>query len=136
VWYKTWAERYYDLTRDERPIAALKNYVAAGHGHIAPNCFLYRMTGDKGYLDKVLGIIQRTVLLTYRNPDDILNGFARYSDARGQETIMQLPGFIEAAERAGITTIEPDAKEASAYPAPLVLALDPDDREFKIRLAS
>ena len=89
VWYKTWAERYHELTRDERPIAALKSYVAAGYGHISPNCFLYRMTGDKSYLDKILDVVRRNVLLTYHNPDDVLNGFADYSGARGQATLMQ-----------------------------------------------
>jgi hypothetical protein len=134
VWYKTWAERYYDLARDERPIAALKSYVAAGHGHIAPNCFLYRVTGDKGYLDKILGAVRRDVLLTYRNADDVLNGFSDYSSGRGQETLMQLPGFLEAAEKAGITSIEPGANDVSTFPGGTVYALDPDDREFKVRL--
>ncbi len=134
VWYKTWAERYHDLTRDERPIDALKSYVAAGHGHIAPNCFLYQMTGDRSYLDKILGAVRRDVLATYHNPEDALNGFADYAGARGQETLMQLPRFIAAAEKAGITTIQPGAKDEGMYPASTVLALDPDDREFKIRV--
>lgn len=133
VWYKTWAERYHELTRDERPIAAIKNWIDAGYGHVAPNCFVYRMTGDRKYVDQFLWNVRRAVI-AYRNPDDVLNGYSEYSGARRQETLMQLPRFLEAAEAAGITTLEPDAKSPSVYPASTVLALDPDDRAFHVRI--
>jgi len=133
VWYKTWAERYHELTRDERPIAAIKNWIDAGYGHIAPNCFVSRMTGDRKYVDQFMWNVQRAVI-AYRNPDDVLNGYSEYSGARRQETLMQLPRFLEAAKAAGITTLEPDAKTPSVYPATTVLALDPDDRAFHVRI--
>ncbi|MBI4025353.1 MAG: hypothetical protein HY360_10270 [Verrucomicrobia bacterium] len=105
IWYKTWAERYYELTRDNRAVERIKEYIATGVvRHSALGAFAYRATRDPRYLDGPIPQVQRDTRLVYRNPEDPLNGFGHWNAARGEEALMQLPTFLHAADLAGRQT--------------------------------
>jgi len=147
MWHKQWMDRYYDLTRDERVVAAIQSYIAAGFDHSSPNAFAYRTTGNKKYLERVLPGAYDTARLVYENPDDPLHGFAPYAMATGVISVRELPYVLGAMQMAGIDSLTTSPEDKSYYPVGAshlysqtgrkeisltILALDPDDREFKV----
>jgi hypothetical protein len=149
MWHRQWLDRYYDLTRDERVVAAIQSYSAAGFDQLAPNAFAYRTTGNKKYLERVLPGAYDTARMAYDNPGDPLHGFGPYAMATGVIPLRELPYVLRGMEKAGIKSLTTSPEARSYYPvgsshlysqtrrneiALTVLALDPDDREFKVTI--
>lgn len=151
VWHKTWLDRCYDLTRDERTVKGITEYIAKGPAcdNPGPNAFAWRATQNKSYLTRLMPHVYDTVRHVYSNPADPLNGFAAYVSAARTPFMQQLPYYLGALQAAGITAIERGGNDTGTYPIAgthlysqtqrreiglYIHALDPDDRPFKVKI--
>lgn len=133
VWHKRWADRYHMLTRDDRVVQSIAGYVRAGYRHWAPSAFAWRQLRDVSLLEPIFPGVYGLVRQVYRHPGDPLDGFGEHVAARSQEELMQLPEVMQALNEAGFdeSSLPPPA---GYYPTGDVLALNPDGRDFSLKI--
>jgi len=134
VWNKRWPDRYWDLTRDDRIIGAVDAYTRAGFAHAAPASFVYRHTGE-GLPDALLPVAYDLPRLVYRDEGSPLDGFASYVSAREEEELMQLPEYLAALTRAGLSERAAPAMSSTDLPG-VVLATNPEGKSFHLRVTT
>lgn len=149
IWHLAWYTRLHDMTRDPRIGTAVVKWCETYTGHISPNVFAYRVTGDKSYLARNTAAIYDTLHTAYRNTGDPLHGFSSAWYSYGQWFYRALPYYMWALNDAGIAAMEvgeslPRYPSRATHPqfidsegpALKVIAVDPDDRGFRISLTT
>jgi hypothetical protein len=133
VWHKRWADRYYALARDPRAVDVINNYIRAGFHHWAPSAFVYRNRPDDALIKPLLPEVYTLLHRVYRHPGDPFDGFGEYTDARGQEQLLQLTELLYVLDEMGLQESSLPLPQGY-YPPTDVLAWNPDGRDFSIKI--
>ncbi|MBI4025346.1 MAG: hypothetical protein HY360_10230 [Verrucomicrobia bacterium] len=113
--HKQWVRRYWELTRDERIIQYVQEWVRAegrdATGNPELSALLYRWTGDKKHLTDLMPRISTLWQSLYFNSDDPLDGYGIicYDRSYFPQT---LPYYLQALSEAGINSLPADEKGA------------------------
>jgi hypothetical protein len=153
IWDAYWLERYYALTRDERIVKRTQEYLVSGTNS-ARNSLTYASfsavcfdrSGDKSYVADALPNAWATTQAIYLNRDDAYDGWpAMEPNAGGSVAYAAAPRWMRAMTDAGLkfeltkptcgvplgaAFVGPDKTPAVMD----LLFLEPDDRDFSIRL--
>jgi hypothetical protein len=144
-----WFARLYDLTRDERVKQRVIEYSETyGKSNAMVMAWCYQQTGDKKYIDaSVQGGVYDHARQIYRNPGDPLDGYRSSFSNVGGWYYQGMPYWLQALKDAGMTKIGPASGHSlypsrashpqyipSEAPALELAALNPDGREFTIKL--
>src|SRR5690606_26465310 len=105
---KHWQDWYYDLTRDERVITRIREYMEAEEAtgiHTKEStfaAFLYHATGEDRWLKPLVAPMHDATLNIYDNPGD---RYHLYSLAQSNPAAMllgRLPFYLHALDKAGL----------------------------------
>ncbi len=149
-WHRFWHSRLYSLTRDERiPKSVLEYSKNYGRKFASMMAWDYYETGDEDYLQVSMPAVYDAIHKVYRNPGDPMSGYRDRFSAYGQFFYQEMPYWKQALIDAGIDEIASGdlrtpylshATHQDFYseksPALMLLAMEPTDREFTIRLES
>lgn len=145
---RTWPMRYYELVRDPKVIENLEVALKTNNPYLGVGAFLYSKTGKKEYLERLKAPFYNGIHSVHMSENDPLDGFGPYSAAQKMRELEEYPYVLKAYEDAGLTGIPDgiDRRGTSQYPAAgvrigakegsalKVLALNPDGRDFTVRL--
>lgn len=121
--HQQWLRRYWELTRDPRIIAWVREYAGSNKGstgfmHV--DALLWQWTGDKKFLTQNLAGASTRWQFLYFNEADPLNGMGLGCVARSWES-QALAYYAGALLEAGITSLPTD--ESGAEPVPATMAI-------------
>lgn len=115
-YHPLWAERYYDLTRDDNMRKCLEQASADGMNYPGFNSLAYRITGDEKYLKLMFNEVIADSRGIYLNPADPLDGFTTVTpESHDQFFVMGLPTYLAQLDAAKLPLqVLPPAKPSAA----------------------
>lgn len=105
---KHWQDWYYDLTRDERVVERIREYMESERRRDrSPNepsfaAFLYHATGDKSFIEPLISDIYGQMLDIYECEGDRYDGWCRAESNPASMLFGRLPYFLHAVDAAGL----------------------------------